>query len=53
MSMRRDDISALRPPTGLLFMPQVIYEHREPWWDHIDGKTEELEEKLVPVWYWD
>jgi hypothetical protein len=35
MSMRRDDISALRPPTGLLFMPQVIYEHREPWWDHI------------------
>jgi hypothetical protein len=27
MSMGRDYVSELRPPTGLLFIPQVIYEH--------------------------
>lgn len=26
VSMRRDYVSKLRPPKGLLFMPQVIYE---------------------------
>jgi len=26
----------LRPPTGLLFIPQLIYEHGEPWWNDID-----------------
>jgi hypothetical protein len=36
MSMRRDDISELWPPTGLLFIPQVIYEHGELWWNDID-----------------
>jgi hypothetical protein len=25
----------LWPPTGLLFIPQVIYEHGEPWWNGI------------------
>jgi hypothetical protein len=36
MSMGRDHVSELRPPTGLLFIPQVIYEHGEPWWNDND-----------------
>jgi hypothetical protein len=32
-SMGWDYISELRPPTGLLFISQVIYEHGEPWWN--------------------
>jgi hypothetical protein len=35
MSMGQDYVSELRPPTGLLFIPQVIYEHGEPWWNDI------------------
>jgi hypothetical protein len=27
-----DYVSELRPPTGLLVIPQVICEHGEPWW---------------------
>jgi hypothetical protein len=27
----------------------VIYEYGESWWNDIDGKTEELREKPVPV----
>jgi hypothetical protein len=30
--MGRNYVSELRPPTGVLFIPQVIYEHEEPWW---------------------
>jgi hypothetical protein len=26
----------LRPPTGLLFISLMIYEHGEPWWNDID-----------------
>jgi hypothetical protein len=26
----------MRPPTGLFFIPWVIYEHGEPWWNNID-----------------
>jgi hypothetical protein len=33
-----DYISELRPPTGLLFIPQVIYEHEEPLWNDIDSE---------------
>jgi hypothetical protein len=36
MSMGRDYVSELRPPTGLLFITQVICEHEEPWWNLID-----------------
>jgi hypothetical protein len=36
MSMGWDYISELRPPTGLLFILQVIPEHGEPWWNDID-----------------
>jgi hypothetical protein len=28
-----DHVSELRPPLGLPFIPQVTYEHREPWWN--------------------
>jgi hypothetical protein len=31
-----DYISELQPPTGLLFIPQIIYEYREPWWNNTD-----------------
>jgi hypothetical protein len=34
---------------GLLFILDVIHEYGEPWWNDIDGKTEELGEKPVPV----
>jgi hypothetical protein len=36
MSMGWDYVSELRRPTGILFIPQVIYEHGEPWWNDID-----------------
>jgi hypothetical protein len=28
-----DYVSEMRPPTGLLFISQVIHEHGEPWWN--------------------
>jgi hypothetical protein len=34
---------------GLLFITQMNYEHEDPWWYDIDGKTEELGEKPVTV----
>jgi hypothetical protein len=34
--MRWDYVSELRPTTGLLFIPQVTYEHGKPWWNEID-----------------
>jgi hypothetical protein len=51
MSVGRDCVSELQSAMGLLFMPQVIYQHGEPWWNDIEGKTEELREKpvLVPL----
>jgi hypothetical protein len=36
MLMVWDSVSELWPPTGLLFIPQMIYgEHEEPWWNDI------------------
>jgi hypothetical protein len=32
-----DYVSELRPPTGLLFIPQVIYEYGEPRWNDMDS----------------
>jgi hypothetical protein len=34
--MERDFVSELQAPTSSLFIPQVINEHREPWWNDID-----------------
>jgi hypothetical protein len=35
MSMEWDYVSELRPPTSLLFIPQVIYEHGELRWNDV------------------
>jgi hypothetical protein len=37
MLMGWDNVSELQPPTGLLFFPQVMYEHGEPWWNDPDS----------------
>jgi hypothetical protein len=43
----RDDVSELRPPTGLLFVPQMIYEYGEPRWGDIEReKSKNLEKNL-------
>jgi hypothetical protein len=34
--MRPNNVSELLPPSVLMFIPQVIYEHVEPWWNDID-----------------
>jgi hypothetical protein len=47
MSMGWDYDSELRLLTGLLFIPQIIYESGQPWWNQ--RNTEELGENLVPV----
>jgi hypothetical protein len=36
MSVGWDYVSERRPPTGLLLIPQVIYEHGEQWWNNTD-----------------
>jgi hypothetical protein len=47
MSMGRDYVSELRPPTGLLFIPQIIYEYEQPRWNDTDrGKPKNSEETL-------
>jgi hypothetical protein len=38
MMMGSGYVSELRPPAGLLFTPQVIYEHGQPWWNDVDGR---------------
>jgi hypothetical protein len=30
-----ENVTELRPPTGLLFIPQVIYGHGKPLWNDI------------------
>jgi hypothetical protein len=47
MSMGWDYVSELQPPTGLLFKPQVIHKHGEPWWNNTDrGKMKNSEKNL-------
>jgi hypothetical protein len=36
MSTELDYVSEMRPPTCLFFIPRVIYQHGEPWWNDID-----------------
>jgi hypothetical protein len=43
--MGRDYVSELRPPTGLLFIPQVLYDYGEPWWNDIDRVKPKILEK--------
>jgi hypothetical protein len=40
-------LSELRPPTDLLFIPQIIYESGEPRWiDDVKGKPKNSEKIL-------
>jgi hypothetical protein len=39
MSMGWDYVSELLPPTSLLFIPQGIYDNREPWCNDIDRRN--------------
>jgi hypothetical protein len=48
ISTCRDYVYKLRPPKGLLFFPQTIHEHGEPWWIDIDRKTPESSTR--PFW---
>jgi hypothetical protein len=32
-AMGWDYVSEIRPQTGLLFIPQMIHKHAEPWWN--------------------
>jgi hypothetical protein len=34
--MARDYVPELRTPAGLLFIPQVVYEHADSWWNDIN-----------------
>jgi hypothetical protein len=43
-------IFELRPPVGLLFTPQVIYEHGEPWYQQ--GKTPDSSARALWNSYW-
>jgi hypothetical protein len=36
VSMGLDDVFELRQPTGLLFVPQMVYDCGEPRWNDID-----------------
>jgi hypothetical protein len=36
MLMGWEYVFELRPVTGLFFIPQMIYESGEPWWNYID-----------------
>jgi hypothetical protein len=42
MSMVWHHVSELRPPTGILFIPQVIYQYGEPWWNDIGRRNSRL-----------
>jgi hypothetical protein len=35
MSMRLGYVSELQPPMIILFIPRMIYEYGEPWWNDI------------------
>jgi hypothetical protein len=39
MAIGRGYVSELQPPTGLLFISEVIYEHGEPWRNDIDREN--------------
>jgi hypothetical protein len=46
---RWDFVSELRPPTCLLFIPQVIYVHGEQWWNDIDKESSWFVYQSSPV----
>jgi hypothetical protein len=36
MSVGRDYVFEVRRPEDLLFIPQMIYKHGEPWWNDVN-----------------
>jgi hypothetical protein len=44
-----ETVSEPWPPAGLLFIPQVIYEYGEQWWNDTDSGKPNNWEKPVPV----
>jgi hypothetical protein len=49
ISMGWDQVFELRLSTGTLFIPQVIFERGEPWWDEADEEgTEKFRMKTCP-----
>jgi hypothetical protein len=42
MSIGLDHVSELRPPTGLLFIPHMIYKYGGLQWNDIDRETQKL-----------
>jgi hypothetical protein len=48
MSMGWDYVSELRPLTGLLFIPQKMYESGEPRWNNINIGKPRNSEKTLP-----
>jgi hypothetical protein len=52
MSMGWNYVSELRPPTGLLFILNMIYGHEETRWNDIDrGKPKNSEETLSQCYF--
>jgi hypothetical protein len=49
MLMGWDNVSELRPPMGLLLIPQVTCEYREPRWHDTDTENQRTQIKPVPV----
>jgi hypothetical protein len=48
MSMEWDFVCELRPPAGLLFIPQMILDHGELRWNDIDRERPKYSEKSRP-----
>jgi hypothetical protein len=38
LSMASDEVSELQPPTGLLFVPPMIFGYGEPRWNNVDRR---------------
>jgi hypothetical protein len=52
MSIGWDDVSELRPPMGLLYIHQMIYEYGQPQWkgtDQVNPKKLREEPIIVPL----
>jgi hypothetical protein len=46
--MASDHVSELQPPTGILLMPQMIYEHGVSWWNYNDRGNRRTRRKIYP-----
>jgi hypothetical protein len=48
MSMGWDYFSELRPPTGLLFIPQMIFDYRKRRWNDMDRRKAKKSKRNLP-----